>query len=83
MSDAVFPVPENWAANSKITADIYSQKYARSIQDIDGFWRDEAQRLDWIRPFETVKDTSYDKDCLLYTSPSPRDRQKSRMPSSA
>ena len=25
----------------------------------------------------------YAKDCLLYTSPSPRDRQKSRMPSSA
>ena len=25
----------------------------------------------------------YDGDCLLYTSPSPRDRQKSRMPSSA
>ena len=24
-----------------------------------------------------------DNDCLLYTSPSPRDRQKSRMPSSA
>ena len=25
----------------------------------------------------------YQKSCLLYTSPSPRDRQKSRMPSSA
>ena len=25
----------------------------------------------------------YSDDCLLYTSPSPRDRQKSRMPSSA
>ena len=25
----------------------------------------------------------WDEDCLLYTSPSPRDRQKSRMPSSA
>ena len=25
----------------------------------------------------------YDKDCLLYTSPSPRDRTRSRMPSSA
>ena len=25
----------------------------------------------------------YDLGCLLYTSPSPRDRQKSRMPSSA
>ena len=30
-------------------------------------------------------DSAYaqDKCCLLYTSPSPRDRQKSRMPSSA
>ena len=31
-------------------------------------------------------DTSFNavlQDCLLYTSPSPRDRQKSRMPSSA
>ena len=27
--------------------------------------------------------TMSDKVCLLYTSPSPRDRQKSRMPSSA
>ena len=26
---------------------------------------------------------AYAKGCLLYTSPSPRDRQKSRMPSSA
>ena len=28
----------------------------------------------WVADFD---------DCLLYTSPSPRDRQKSRMPSSA
>ena len=33
-------------------------------------WRD-APELDLV------------EDCLLYTSPSPRDRQKSRMPSSA
>ena len=39
---------------------------------------------------EAVEDNLYDslgrryvKACLLYTSPSPRDRQKSRMPSSA
>ena len=30
-----------------------------------------------------VRDKNEDTICLLYTSPSPRDRQKSRMPSSA
>ena len=35
-----------------------------------------------IRPQVVVVDIGY-KSCLLYTSPSPRDRQKSRMPSSA
>ena len=31
----------------------------------------------------SVQDLALENDCLLYTSPSPRDRQKSRMPSSA
>ena len=32
---------------------------------------------------DTVPPTYASNTCLLYTSPSPRDRQKSRMPSSA
>ena len=28
-------------------------------------------------------DVDFDRDCLLYTSPSPRDKRQSRMPSSA
>ena len=35
------------------------------------------------RGYEFFVVTSHDYLCLLYTSPSPRDRQKSRMPSSA
>ena len=35
------------------------------------------------RCFPTVRYKRRSTDCLLYTSPSPRDRQKSRMPSSA
>ena len=31
----------------------------------------------------TPKSVEWNRVCLLYTSPSPRDRQKSRMPSSA
>ena len=39
-------------------------------------------RFYWATESLTDKDLKY-KPCLLYTSPSPRDRQKSRMPSSA
>ena len=35
------------------------------------------------RIYASVFDASWAKACLLYTSPSPRDRQRSRMPSSA
>ena len=40
-------------------------------------WR---HRMKWLKA--AVSQTAL-KTCLLYTSPSPRDRQKSRMPSSA
>ena len=36
----------------------------------------------YINPQRDVPDSSF-KVCLLYTSPSPRDSRKSRMPSSA
>ena len=46
-----------------------------------------GQREPTIYGKETLKDILDDvylySNCLLYTSPSPRDRQKSRMPSSA
>ena len=36
-----------------------------------------------IEDLGTAKRVVLNKDCLLYTSPSPRDRTRSRMPSSA
>ena len=41
---------------------------------------------EWIKAMETnlsSMEANLNGACLLYTSPSPRDRQKSRMPSSA
>ena len=49
--------------------------------------KDFAQERTPVTHFRSLRDNKdenlWDKDCLLYTSPSPRDRQKSRMPSSA
>src|SRR5687768_15626891 len=62
MSEAVVhPVPEEWAKNALIDAAGYREKYRRSIEDPDGFWREEARRIDWMRPFTKVKDTSFDE----------------------
>ena len=36
-----------------------------------------------VRHFVNQLETDQSLDCLLYTSPSPRDRTRSRMPSSA
>ena len=47
---------------------------------LDGL-HDDAGRVTLPRFYDRVLPLS--DDCLLYTSPSPRDRQKSRMPSSA
>ena len=47
--------------------------------------QDLTFRLNKLLPKEIAVNNivAVSQDCLLYTSPSPRDRQKSRMPSSA
>ena len=42
-----------------------------------------TEELDKVDFEPMISITENDDICLLYTSPSPRDRQKSRMPSSA
>jgi propionyl-CoA synthetase len=36
----------------------YAELHRRSIEDREGFWRDEATLIDWERPFERVLDYS-------------------------
>ena len=50
---------------------------------IQGLPRNSAPNRVRNRCWATGKPRGVYRDCLLYTSPSPRDRQKSRMPSSA
>ncbi len=59
MSEELFPVPAEWAANAKIDSAKYDEFYARSVNDPEGFWAEQSQRIDWIAPYETLKDVSY------------------------
>jgi len=57
----VFPVRDEWAARAHMDAAAYEAACRRVETDPDGFWREVAGRLDWIKPFTTVKDVSFDK----------------------
>ncbi len=59
MTDAVYPVPEEWAQKALIDSDRYAAMHRELVENPEGFWRREAQRIDWIRPFTTVKETSF------------------------
>ncbi|MBK8375672.1 MAG: acetate--CoA ligase [Sphingomonadales bacterium] len=57
----IYPVPADWADNALINEARYQDMYRRSVEDSEGFWRDEAQRIDWIKPFSKVKNTSFNE----------------------
>jgi acetyl-CoA synthetase len=60
MSDTLIPVPDDWRSRSFIDHAKYEEMYAHSVKDPDGFWREQAARLDWIKPFRKVKNVSFD-----------------------
>ncbi|MBU6298423.1 MAG: acetate--CoA ligase [Alphaproteobacteria bacterium] len=64
MSDITLPVPKEWRERAFINSAKYEEMYARSVGDPNGFWREQAGRLDWIKPFTKVKDVSWDPDNL-------------------
>lgn len=55
----LFEVSDDWAARAHISAEAYEGRYAQSIEDPDGFWGEVGKRVDWIKPFTKVKNTSY------------------------
>ena len=60
MSNELFPVSQDWKSRAIIDETRYNALYSASIKDPDTFWREEAQRIDWITPFTKVKNTSFD-----------------------
>ena len=61
---------------------IGSHLVRRMVNNYPNYHIVNLDKLTYAGNLNNLKDVE-DKPCLLYTSPSPRDRQKSRMPSSA
>ncbi len=54
------PVIPAAAARAHMDADQYREAYARSLEDNEGFWAEQAQRLEWARPPSRIRDVSWD-----------------------
>ncbi|MDJ0908065.1 MAG: acetate--CoA ligase [Woeseiaceae bacterium] len=63
MSD-IYPVSDATRSHALINAERYEEMYKRSVEDPEGFWAEQAERIDWIKPFTKVKDVSFAKDDL-------------------
>jgi len=58
--DKIYDVPADWKSKAYVDAAKYEEMYARSIKDPNGFWGEQAARLDWIKKPTKVKNTTYD-----------------------
>ncbi|MBF0610334.1 MAG: acetate--CoA ligase [Magnetococcales bacterium] len=61
-NDKIYPVPQEFAANALITREQYDEMYARSIEDPQGFWAEQADKfIHWFKKWDTVMDYDFTK----------------------
>jgi len=65
MASQVFPVPESWAKSAHCDNDKYLKMYEQSIKDPEGFWSEQAKRIDWFKPWTKVKESSFEGDVQI------------------
>jgi len=60
MAEKIYDVPAEWEKRAFADDAKYQAMYAQSIKDPNGFWGEQAKRIDWIKPFTKVKNSSFD-----------------------
>ena len=58
----IYPVPEAISKAANIDDATYERLYRHSLDDPEGFWAEQAQRIDWLEPWRTVKETSFQRN---------------------
>ena len=52
--------PEDFVRNARLSLEDYEEKYRRSLADPDGFWAEEARRIDWVKAPTRIANWSFD-----------------------
>ena len=62
MSDSIVPVKEHVARRAHVRSfEQYQRLYDESVRDPSGFWRRQAERIDWFREPEQTSRVDFDK----------------------
>ncbi len=61
-AETVHAPPRDIVAQAHVDAEKYQKMYDASVADPGAFWAEEGKRLDWIKPYTKVKNTSFDYD---------------------
>ncbi len=56
----IYPPSAAFAANAHADKAKYDEMYAASVNDPDAFWGEQGKRLDWIKPYTKVKNTTFE-----------------------
>ena len=62
MEEKVYQPIKKFIKNSRITNEEYLQMYQDSVQDPESFWDKMGKSIDWIKPYDRVKNTSFSPD---------------------
>ncbi len=60
--NTLIQVSDHWSKQGYVNKAKYQKKYNLSVKENDNFWRKEAKRINWIKPFTKVKDVKYSKE---------------------
>jgi len=59
MTQTVYPVPAEWTERALVNKTRYEEMSRSAVENPERFWAEQAKRIDWIKPFTIVKDTSF------------------------
>ena len=57
--EKIYDVPPEWRRRAYADEAKYREMYAHSVKDPNGFWGEQAKRVDWITPFTKVENVSF------------------------
>ena len=60
--NTLIQVSDHWSKQGYVNKAKYQKKYNLSVKENDNFWRKEAKRINWIKPFTKIKDVKYSKE---------------------